>query len=261
MSVRGANPFFADDGSDGDDVGYGGFLGRSLVNWDLNGCCNEKQIIFLSLVGGYSILIFFTWRLFILKPFKLITVWVHEMGHATACWLTGGKVHGIDVSGDEGGVTKTSGGWQSVILPAGYLGSSLVGMGLVIASVDSVGVEVAAGMLAFGLLVTVYYAESASLRLLVLAFLALVAGMWALQRLTEFDGLEYLILFLGVMNGLYSVYDIYDDLISRRVASSDASKFAQLTHTSSACCGVLWGLISVAFLILGVWIALGNAYY
>ncbi|KAJ4827211.1 hypothetical protein Tsubulata_040199, partial [Turnera subulata] len=30
-----------------------------------------------------------------------------------------------------------------------------------------------------------------------------------------------------VMNSLFSVYDIYDDLISRRVHSSDAEKFAE----------------------------------
>ncbi len=42
-----------------------------------------------------------------------------EMGHATACWLTGGKVEGIEVHGDEGGVTKYVGGWRWFIIPAG----------------------------------------------------------------------------------------------------------------------------------------------
>jgi hypothetical protein len=258
MSMRGAlHPFVVGDES-GDETSV---FGRMLVDWQLRNCCNEKQIIFLSLVAAYSVLIFFTWRMFILKPFKMITVWIHEMGHAVACWLTGGSVKGIDVSGDEGGVTTTVGGWQSVILPAGYLGSSLAGMALVIASVDSVGVQVAAGFLCFALLITVYYAESKSLRSLVLVFLAIVVGVWVLQELTTFDGLEYLILFMGIMSGLYTVYDVYDDLISRRVATSDATKFAKLTNTSSRCCGVLWGLISVACLILGIWIALANAYY
>jgi hypothetical protein len=41
------------------------------------------------------------------------------MGHATACWLTGGKVEGIEVHGDEGGVTKYVGGWRWFIIPAG----------------------------------------------------------------------------------------------------------------------------------------------
>ena len=41
-----------------------------------------------------------------MKPMKLIAVFVHEMSHATACWLTCGKVEGIEVHLNEGGVTK-----------------------------------------------------------------------------------------------------------------------------------------------------------
>jgi hypothetical protein len=32
------------------------------------------------------------WRTPVLDPFKLITVFLHEASHATACKLTGGKV-------------------------------------------------------------------------------------------------------------------------------------------------------------------------
>ena len=36
-----------------------------------------------------------------------------------AAWLTGAKVHGIEVHENEGGVTKYSGGWILCVLPAG----------------------------------------------------------------------------------------------------------------------------------------------
>lgn len=42
-----------------------------------------------------------------------------EMSHATACWMTGSKVLGIEVYGDEGGVMKYVGGWQWFIIPTG----------------------------------------------------------------------------------------------------------------------------------------------
>ena len=58
----------------------------------------------------------------LMKPMKLIAVFVHEMGHATACWMTCGKVKGIEVYGNEGGVTKYVGGWRWFIIPAGYVG-------------------------------------------------------------------------------------------------------------------------------------------
>ena len=54
-----------------------------------------------------------------MKPLKLIAVFVHEFGHATACWMTGGKVTGIEVQSNEGGVTKYVGGWRWFIIPAG----------------------------------------------------------------------------------------------------------------------------------------------
>lgn len=41
---------------------------------------------------------------------KLMAVFVHEMGHATMCWVTGGKVTAINVESNEGGVTKYQGG-------------------------------------------------------------------------------------------------------------------------------------------------------
>ncbi|KAF3670798.1 putative non-specific lipid-transfer protein AKCS9-like [Capsicum annuum] len=45
----------------------------------------------------------------------------------------------------------------------------------------------------------------------------------------------------GVMNSLFSVYDIYDDLISRRVNTSDAEKFAELCPC--CCAGPFWGVL------------------
>lgn len=55
------------------------------------------------------------------------------------------------------------------------------------------------------------------------------------------------------MNCLYSVWDICDDLIFRKVNESDASAFARLV----GCCpaqvwGVIWLLISCAFFAGGI---------
>lgn len=55
------------------------------------------------------------------------------------------------------------------------------------------------------------------------------------------------------MNCLYSVWDICDDLVFRKVNESDASAFARLV----GCCpaqvwGVVWLLISLAFFVGGI---------
>lgn len=51
---------------------------------------------------GYLLANFFLWNTALLKPMKLIAVFVHEMSHATACWMTGGKVTAIEVYNNEG---------------------------------------------------------------------------------------------------------------------------------------------------------------
>ena len=59
-------------------------------------------------------------------------------------------------------------------------------------------------------------------------------------------------LFIGVMSSLYSVWDICDDLILRKVNSSDASVFAQRYGGSSQCWGVIWSIISLLFMVAGI---------
>mmetsp|Transcript_12942 Transcript_12942/g.20949 ORF Transcript_12942/g.20949 Transcript_12942/m.20949 type:complete len:175 (+) Transcript_12942:107-631(+) len=170
--------------------------------------------------------------------------------------MTCGKVVSMEVHADEGGVTKTIGGNRMIILLAGYLGSSFWGMVFVILSVNNISAQVGAGLLTVALLVTLYLADNNTLRVLCVGFLVVLAGFWALQILTVFKGLQYLLLFVGVMNGWFSMYDIHDDLISRRVNGSDAVELAKITHTSSRCWGVIWAIISAIFMGLGIYLAL-----
>lgn len=58
------------------------------------------------------------------------------------------------------------------------------------------------------------------------------------------------------MSALYSVWDICDDLILRKVNSSDASVFAKRYGGSSRCWGVIWSLIAVAFMAVAIVAAL-----
>lgn len=162
----------------------------------------------------------------------------------------------MEVHTDEGGLTKTQGGNRFIILSAGYLGSAFWGMILVIASADFIGVQVAAGLLAIALLLSLVMARNFTLVALTIFFLLLIAGFWACTILTVFNGLRYLILLIGVMSGLFSVYDVYSDLLARRVNESDATMLANHTHTSSRCWGAIWAVISVCFLGIGIYLSL-----
>ena len=54
------------------------------------------------------------------------------------------------------------------------------------------------------------------------------------------------------MSALYSVWDICDDLILRKVNSSDASVFADKYGGSSQCWGVIWSIVSLFLMIVGI---------
>ncbi|KAL5680000.1 hypothetical protein ACJX0J_006385, partial [Zea mays] len=188
------------------------------------------------------------WRTFLLTPFKLITVFLHETSHALACKLTCGDVEGMQVHANEGGVTQTRGGIYWIILPAGYLGSSFWGMVFILASTNLLTTRIAAGCFILALFIVLFVAENWFLRWLCLGFIVFIAVVWVIQEFTSFHVLKYVILFIGVMNSLFSVYDIYDDLISRRVNTSDAEKFAEICPCpcNGFAWGVIWGFISQA---------------
>ncbi|CAN1122594.1 hypothetical protein LINPERPRIM_LOCUS2810 [Linum perenne] len=133
-------------------------------NWELQNCCQKDQVTFLITIGVFSLVILALWRTVLLTPFKLITVFLHEASHAIACILTCGKVEGIQVHANEGGVTQTRGGIYWLILPAGYLGSSFWGMLLILASTNLLTARIAAGCLGLALLIVLCIAKNWTLR-------------------------------------------------------------------------------------------------
>ncbi|KAJ4707085.1 Peptidase M50B-like protein [Melia azedarach] len=227
-------------------------------NWELKNCCNRDQVRFLVTIGVFTVVILALWRTVLLTPFKLITVFLHEASHAIACKLTCGDVEGMQVHANEGGVTQTRGGIYWLILPAGYLGSSFWGMAMVLASTNLTTARIAAGGLGLALFIVLFIAKNWTLRGLCIGFIIFLAIIWVLQEETSVKILRYVILFIGVMNSLFSVYDIYDDLISRRVNSSDAEKFAEVCPCpcNGVGWGFIWGMISFAFLCGAMYLGL-----
>lgn len=47
------------------------------IDWKLSTCCNTDTIIFICLTAGYLVIIYFLWNTMIMKPMKLIAVFVH----------------------------------------------------------------------------------------------------------------------------------------------------------------------------------------
>jgi len=127
------------------------------ADWTLSLCCDRDVIIFFCLYAGYSLITMFFMNTIVVKPMKLVAIFIHEMGHASAAWLTGGSVDKIEVYQNEGGVTNFRGGWKPAIIPAGYVGVSFWGGVFVALSGSKIGATVAAGVFIFALAICLRY--------------------------------------------------------------------------------------------------------
>eukprot|EP00921_Rhytidocystis_pertsovi_P000730 GHVQ01001284.1.p1 GENE.GHVQ01001284.1~~GHVQ01001284.1.p1 ORF type:complete len:354 (+),score=54.26 GHVQ01001284.1:105-1064(+) len=230
-----------------------------IANWSLDDCCQRGQWITLSCILASAVLSALVWHTRVILPFKLLTVFLHEFSHASATWITGGSVEGIEVHTNEGGVTKTRGGLQWIILPAGYIGSCCWGMFFILMGCMNVWtVRVCAGILCLLLLVVlIRYGRNWALICVCVGFLVLTVILWICAEMFKTVWpLRVLLIFVGVLNGLYSIWDMWDDLIRRKEPSSDAYKFALLTHCNSRFCGVLWVTVALCFIAFTVYLIL-----
>eukprot|EP00308_Calcidiscus_leptoporus_P005038 CAMPEP_0119373214 /NCGR_PEP_ID=MMETSP1334-20130426/23882_1 /TAXON_ID=127549 /ORGANISM="Calcidiscus leptoporus, Strain RCC1130" /LENGTH=284 /DNA_ID=CAMNT_0007390909 /DNA_START=126 /DNA_END=980 /DNA_ORIENTATION=- len=204
------------------------------------------------------------WRSALLKPFKLWTVCLHEFSHAIAAWATCNKVTGIEINAMEGGLTHWSGRQdrmrcsQHAVLPAGYLGSTLWGA-LTILSCSSVAWAEAMGCILLSVLgICALYAAFGKTEQERTPLLAVCTGFGLALGLATFlaigssgngwDLVLYaLLLFLGTLNVVFGIIDIFDDTLKRTDARSDAYRFAQLHQIfRPKCVGLVWFLLAVA---------------
>ncbi|PMD22484.1 hypothetical protein NA56DRAFT_570383 [Hyaloscypha hepaticicola] len=215
---------------------------------------NHTQSITLGIIVLYVAVIGILWNIpyvkYSLWPFKMLVIAFHEFGHAITACCTGGRVKSISLDPREGGVTHMVGGISAITLPAGYLGSSLIGALLIFCGFDIVASKVASIVLGVCFLLTLWWARKDWLTIItILLAVGLLVGCWFIAHA---EPLKYVVLFIGVMSSLYSVWDICDDLILRKVNESDASVFAQRYGGSSQCWGVIWSIISLVFMIGGI---------
>lgn len=201
----------------------------------------------------FGLLTVLLWRSVVLLPLKLVVVLIHEIWHALAALLTGGRVEEIRLAADESGLTLARGGLYVVIASAGYVGSSLTGAALLWASARprvAPFVMGALGVLVIGM--TVLYVPPLAtpfgfaFGLLVGAFLLFVAS-W------RSEALVVAVMGLAVMCCLYSVYDFGDYLLGD-AARTDAGLLAEYLGARflAVPIGVGWSLLSLWILGQGL---------
>jgi hypothetical protein len=161
---------------------------------------------------------------------------------------TGGQMHQITLSINQGGLCYTSGGIREVILSAGYMGSMfwgcLIFYGIYKADTPQE-VTIISGALI--MLLTVLTLRNGFGIFFGFAF---GGGLIGAATLGSTGMNEVIVQLMAVTNVCYPLYDILDDVMFRTVPSSDAYRLGQLTGMASETWGFIW--IVVSLVVLGV---------
>ncbi len=186
---------------------------------------------------------FVLWSTPFVVPLKILIVFFHEASHAIATFVTGGEVVSLSVSPNQGGLVISRGGSRFWTLTAGYLGSLLIGVGLLIAATRS---RADRKIMAFcGVMMLVI----AGLYVREIFALAFVIGtgiaMLLSARYLGHNANDLILRLIGLTSMIYVPYDIFSDTIARSDLPSDARMLAEEFGGTPQIWGVLWIVISL----------------
>jgi hypothetical protein len=187
-------------------------------------------------------------------PLEILVVFFHESAHALMTLLTGGKVVSMQVTVERGGEVLSAGGNRFLILSAGYLGSLLIGAGLLVAGMRSRHDQVILAVVAaFMALATVLFMRN----LFGLAYgLGMALLLLGVARFLPPIASDYALRLIGVMSLLYAPRDIFSDTIQRSHLRSDARMLAEEFGGGTWLWGGLWLILSFAICIYAVRLSL-----
>lgn len=203
-------------------------------------------------IGGHwqvlilTLIVFVFWQSAAAFPMRMMVVFLHEMSHAIAAALTGGDVLSMTLLRGEGGSAVTRGGNLFLIASAGYLGSLLGGIGLLMIALKSRWDRIALAVLgAVTLVLTMIYMREV---------FALVFGigtgisLMIASRYLPVQLCDMILRLLGLTSMIYVPYDIFSDTIARASMRSDARIIAETVGGPTVFWGGLWLVLSLVLI-------------
>lgn len=197
--------------------------------------------------------VFGLWQTPVIIPLKILIVFLHEISHALAVWITGGEVVSISLSPQQGGLTMARGGNVFVILSAGYVGSLLIGVLVFFIALRSKADKVLMALLgAATLLIAAFYIRE----WFALGFsVGLGVSMLVAARYLPHSINDLALRVIGLTSMIYVPFDIFSDTIARSGERSDAYMMAERFGGATVMWGGLWLVISLA--VIGVCLRYG----
>ncbi len=207
----------------------------------------------LALLLAAVALLWWSWEQPWVYPLRLLVTLLHEVSHGLGALATGGSIERITVAADGSGLCYTRGGWRSVIIPAGYLGSMLWGCAILLLACRTHWDRALAFALgAFLVLMSVLYIRSP---------VGLGAGIaWGLAfigaaRWLGRDANDLALTFIGVASCLYALFDLRT-LLRLGTGFNDATLFsAEILPLPPRAWAALWSVLAIVVLALALRLA------
>lgn len=203
-----------------------------------------------------TLIVAFLWSWPVMVPLKILVVFFHEISHGIAAVVTGGEIVSISISADQGGEAWTRGGSRFVTLSAGYLGSLLIGIVLLLCALNSKADRALMGVLAAVMLAVaaLYIREGFALAFCVVLGVAMLAAAWFLPG----DINDLALRVIGLTSIIYVPRDIFSDTIERSFLQSDAYMLGEEFFGTAQFWGGLWILLSIAAIAVCLRYGLGR---
>lgn len=201
--------------------------------------------------------VFALWQTPAVVPLKILIVFFHEASHAIATFVTGGEVVSLSVSPNQGGLVVSRGGSRFWTLTAGYLGSLLIGVSLLIGATRSRADRKIMAVCGVMMLVIagLYVREIFALAFVIGTGIAMLLS----ARFLGHNVNDLMLRVIGLTSMIYVPYDIFSDTIARSHLPSDARMLAQEFGGTPQVWGVLWIIISLIVIVFCMRSVLGRS--
>jgi hypothetical protein len=178
----------------------------------------------------------------------LLVAFLHELGHAMTCLVTGGHVLALQVNFDGSGLCTTSGGNRALIDCGGYLGSVLFGNIMLYVGIKHRHFSrILSGLIAVGMVLCslIWFSTLSSF-----IITAVIGGVLLfLFTKVAWSGRWFLIL-AGTLSILYVIHDY------RVGPSSDLEAFASVVGLTPLLWMYLWLGVAVIITAASLWMTL-----
>ena len=201
-------------------------------------------------------LVFALWTTPVIFPLKLLVVFLHEVSHGLTAYLTGGSIDSLSVSSQEGGLAVTRGGNRFLTLSAGYVGSLLIGVILLLIALKTNADRAVMGFIGVATLAitALYIREGFPLAFGLGTGGVMLAVAYYLNRPVN----DLILRVIGLTSMIYVPYDIFSDTLARSHLQSDARMLAEEFGGATVIWGGLWLLLSMSVIGLCLRYGLGR---